>query len=411
MTRSPVGFICLLGFFFKLGSLEAAPRTYTNTQGQKIVAEIVEVKGDTVILKMRGKDYPVPINGLSKSDQQFISNWAKETSSASQSGKKMAAVLGGDFDKLRLGEWPSLVVAGDDGKDYKMIENEDGTFTYQSPHFEFHIKVELSKSVVKEFARIFEATFQFLDQAPLGLAPSPSGSGHFQTRLFRTRNEYYAAGGIQGSGGVFSYSYRGRPDKPAEIKFNKAEIKIPMTSLGVEDKGTRFVLNRDQENKTLIHEIVHQVMMRWLPVMPTWMSEGFAEFVESQDYSYGRYKLNNMTSNIRDQIESRFGKQFRMVPIEKLMTISSREWAAALGSSPQEAGRNYYSANLLLSYFVLLDGNQKGEGIVGYLKAVSEGVPVKKATEDHLLRGRSYEELAVDVQEAWRKAERIKIVF
>ena len=383
-------------------------RTFTNTAGRKIEAEIVEVNGDNVVLKMNGKNYPVPISSLSAPDQEYIKKWTEnKSSSPAPSDKPVGATLG-NFDGLRLGNWPGVIEAGDDGKEYKITE-KDGGYIYQSPHFEFHIGERLSFSVVKEFARIFEATYQFLDDAPFGLAPTAAGNGYYQTKLYLSRQAYMAEGGSLNSGGQFSYSYSGPRGKPAEIKFKKAIIKIPMTSLGVEYTGTRYIIDHDKQNKTLIHEIVHQVMMRWLPVMPVWMSEGFAEFVESQDYSKGKYRTKMMTKAVKENVLSS-GREFYMVPIERLMTISSQEWSAELGSSLSQGRKNYKSSNLLLTYFALLDGDGKGEGLVNYLKAVSTGVDQKKAVEEALLRGRSYEELQNDVTAAWRE-EGIKLYF
>ena len=401
-----IGLFCFL-FVFAVSQSSSLARTFTNASGASIEAEVVEIVGDKVVLSMKGKNYPVPIASLSKEDQDFLKAWSakKETP---EPGKAMAGTLG-DFDGVQLGNWPSFIESGDEGKEYQINENEDGSYTYQSPHFEFHVPERLSISVVREFARIFEATYQFLDQAPFGLAPSPAGSGKYQTHLFKTRADYQANGGPANSGGVFTYSYSFRQGgNPGEIKFNKALIKIPMPSLGVEYTGTRYIIDHDKRNTTLIHEIVHQVMMRWLPVMPTWMSEGFAEFVESQDYSKGRYKLNSMVRSVKEKTPN--AREFTMVPLERLMTISGREWSAELGSSLSAGRKNYASAKLLLTYFAMLEGNGKGEALVEYLKAVSSGVPKEEAAKETLLKGRSYAEMEAEVVEKWKK-EGVRITF
>lgn len=391
-----------------LGQSPLTARTFTNSAGRQIEAEVVEVEGETVVLKMNGKNYPVPIATLSQEDRDYLAAWKKEKEAPSAE-KKTAGTIG-NFEGLVPGEWPVAISAGDDGKEYEIVENEDGSYTYRSPHFEFHVSERLSMSVVKEFARIFEATFQFLDQAPFGLAPQPAGSGHYQTNLYKTREEYAAVGGSTNSAGHFTYSYSMRPGAlPGETKFNKALIEIPMPSLGVEYTGRRYIIDHSKQNKTLIHEIVHQVMMRWLPVIPTWMSEGFAEFVESQDYSGGRYRTTNLTRAVKENVTNG-NKEFTMVPLERLMTISSREWSEELASSLGAGSKNYRSSNLLLTYFALLDGDGKGEGLINFLEGVSRGLKADVVAEETLLRGRSYAELEEDVKDAW-DSEGIDIIF
>lgn len=62
---------------FTLHPASAEMRTFTDTQGRKIEAEIVGVSGSKVTLKLaNGKTYTIPLTKLSKDDQFFVEVWA-----------------------------------------------------------------------------------------------------------------------------------------------------------------------------------------------------------------------------------------------------------------------------------------------------------------------------------------------
>jgi len=188
-------------------------------------------------------------------------------------------------------------------------------------------------------------------------------------------------------------------------------IKVPLSNLGVEYTGTRFIVDHNKRSTTLTHEITHQVMMRWFATpIPIWLSEGLAEVVSSQDYDNGRFKLNSMDRSIADEVTRGQGRDFRMVGAEKLMTISREEWSNEMSSGM--GGGNYNSANVLAYYFLKLDGNGDGANLVEYLKTLTSGdqEAAKVSQEEFLLRGRSYEALEKDIADAWR-SEGLKIEF
>ncbi len=400
--------ICLPGIL-----LEAEEREWTSSDGRAVRGEIQSLDGDTVKLKTVAGIFEMPLSRLSEADQKFALEWNKRAMTSDEGGAARADASGGDrtvgdFSDLKLGEWPKDVSADFDVDEIEEVgeDAETGEFIYRSPHFEFHTPDRLSTSVVREFARIFEATFVLLNEIPFGLAPQPIGSddekGYYLTKLYASHEAYAAAGGVPGSGGMFSWSRRGNE--------YSGVIHIPMQSLGVEHTGVRYIVDHDKQSTTLIHEITHQVMMRWLPMMPTWMSEGFAEVTSCQTYNNGRFRLNSLERAVREDVtrRSNSSRDFQMLGVEQLMKITSAEWAEALGSG--QGSRNYASANLLLTYFARLDAEGNGTALVEYLKAVSTGMDRDEAADKHLMRGRSFDELQEEVTKAWR-SEGLKLTF
>lgn len=388
-------------------SARAEMRQWTSADGRKIDAKILGVDGSTVRLETSRGKFELPLSKLSKEDQAFAKEWAeKQKAAAEESGKKMATTVG-NFENLKLGQWPQYVVAELETSQIETVnalEAAQGQFVYRTPHFEFHAPDRLSNSVIREFARIFEATYAFVDQMPIGLAPKASENGFYKTILYMSRNDYYADGGMAGSGGMFTWRRRGNE--------MSGMIKVPLPNLGVEYTGTRFIVDHKKRSTTLTHEIVHQIMIRWLATsMPTWLSEGLAEVVSSQDYNNGRFKLNSMNRAIAEAVTRGKGRDFRMVNLEKLMNITHSEWASDLASG--QGGRNYNSASVLTYYFLRLEGEGNGAHLVDFLQDITSGNrgdSYEEAQKNHLIRERSYAELEEALAKAWR-SEGLKIEF
>ncbi|MCB1065312.1 MAG: hypothetical protein KDN20_20640 [Verrucomicrobiae bacterium] len=409
--KPSLSLILAAGLFLVLpANLSAESRTWTSSDGRALEGEILSLEGDQITLKTERGNFEIPLSRLSEADQTFAKEWKE---------KKMAATPGdepekggggnkelGDFENLVLGEWPTSVSADFEVDAIQIVKEDKDTneYIYRSPHFEFHSPLRLSATVVREFARIFEATFEFTKAMPIGLAPEPWGDGYYLTKLYADKATYYADGGIEGSGGMFSYSWRGR-------EILKSVIKVPLTNLGVEYTGTRFIVDHKKRSDTLIHEIAHQMTGRWLPLLPTWFTEGLSETVSTQRYDGGRFTLTSMDRSIREDVTKRTGndREFSMLNLERLMTISGQEWAADL-TRPGGSSTNYPSANVLFYYFLRLDGDGKGTNLVNYMKAIAEGMKEEEARQEILMAGRSYAELQEDVESKWR-TEGLRLTF
>ena len=390
----------LLGF---AGILVAEERTWTSSDGKTIAAEIIALDGDSITLRMTGRgDMKFPLSRLSDTDQEFAREWQEKASTEKPADDKSP----GDFADLKLGEWPKYAAA-EFGIDEIQIVKEDkdeGKYVYRSPHFEFRSGLRLSKSVVKDFADIFEATFEFMKVIPIGLNPKPLGDGYYPTQLYKDKNDYMGGGGMEGSGGMHAYRFRGR-------EIIDSIIKVPMTSLGVKYTGVRFVPNNQKNSDTLIHEIAHQMTGRWLPITPVWFKEGLAETVSTQKYSGGRFSLTNMDRAIREDLARRTvtEREFRMVNLERLMTMTSKVWSEDLAA--EVGGRvNYPSANLLFYYFLKLEGEGNGETLVNYMRALSENKSEEEARNEFLMPGKSFAQLEEDVARGWR-SEGLRLEF
>ncbi len=59
--------------------LQAEPRTFTNTEGKSIKAELVSVEGENAVLKLANLSVAkVPLTSLSKADEAYVKAWWEE---------------------------------------------------------------------------------------------------------------------------------------------------------------------------------------------------------------------------------------------------------------------------------------------------------------------------------------------
>ncbi|WP_395737517.1 SHD1 domain-containing protein [Prosthecobacter sp.] len=382
----------------------AAPamHTWTSTDGRKIEAAFVAMEGEGVKIRMaNGSTFTVPLNRLSAEDQTFAKNQgaagAGTTAGAAERGAPAASKT-----------WPRSVALEE--KPVVTVVKEDAEakeFVYRSPHYEFQCDSKLGTNVVREFGRMFEATWLINNVLPMDFQPKPEPlRNYFLARLFTEKSDYMSEGGMEGSAGVYS---RG-----------KKALMVPLSSLGVKMVGNRVSLEQgsDQSNATLIHEITHQMMNYWLNKLPTWYVEGSADYVSLLEYnSNGRFSLIGLNRRLQGYTKRKYspaagGEGYGMIDLEELMTIEGDRWAAALADGGP-ATANYGSACLLTYFFYHIDGKGDAANLIAYLRQVQDAKTKEEkeaAVKAHLLRERSYAQLSEEVKKGLRK-EGVDVTF
>ncbi len=382
----------LLSVFAQAQTTAPAMRSWTSTDGRKIDALFVALEGEGVKIRMaNGSTFTIPLVRLAAADQAFAKGLAapSPTAATSTSGAPVAST-----------SWPRTVSL-EDRPEVTVVKEDTETkqFIYRSPHYEFQCDSKLGSNVVREFGRIFESTWLLNCMLPLDLKPTPEKLREiFLARLFTNKEDYMTEGGVVGSAGVYMSG--------------KKALMVPLSSLGVKMLGSRVSLenNNDDDNATPIHEITHQMMNHWLGVLPTWYIEGSAEYVEMLDYNRnGRFSLAGLNRQLKGYTQNMNyaggGKSYTMIDLEELMNIEGGRWAAALGKGGA-AQENYGSAGLLTYYFYHLDGKGDAVNVIAYLREVQNAKSAAEeqaAVKKHLMRERTYAQLAEDVKKALRK--------
>ncbi|NJM36554.1 MAG: hypothetical protein HC845_01025 [Akkermansiaceae bacterium] len=269
---------------------------------------------------------------------------------------------------------------------------EKKRFVYESANYRYICDVRLSKSVVKGFAVMFEATYLFCRTLPLGMNGGKLDGGKYQIILFEKFDDYVKAGGPPGSAGVFM----GRD----------GVVMVPLTSLGVKPVGSGYMLDRDQSNKTLPHELTHQVTpdVYFDKGAMGWFTEGLAEYVALSPYRAGSYNIRGNQNDIIDYVIAygdkgrgrALGKEIYLSGLKSFMLQDYSDFTAS-----GIANKNYGCSVLITNYLFHMDGDGDGKRIKAYLKALHEGKDAEKSLEI-LLDGRTFEKLQEDLSKAWR---------
>jgi hypothetical protein len=83
------------------------------------------------------------------------------------------------------------------------VEQREGNFAWESPHFRLSADLRLPLGVVRDLATVLEATREVVLAVPLGLH-SGGERAKYRVRLFSDVTAYGLAGGASGSGGSFN---------------------------------------------------------------------------------------------------------------------------------------------------------------------------------------------------------------
>lgn len=241
-------------------------RVFTDIKGRKIEAEIVSLDGGRVMIKLQqtGKTAEVKIEVLSKADRDYAMQWMKDKNALaaqqrahshehSQTGinsHTSSLMTQYDLKENYDAKWPRLV-STDIGIDISVMSEDENKreFVYHSPNYEFVCDVKLTKNVVKKFAVMFEATREYCRLLPISTmkAHVPGGEFRHKILLFENEETYLQNGGMPGSAGVFV------------SRGGNGVVMVPLTSLGVIKGKAGYRYDYDKSNKTLTHEIAHQL--------------------------------------------------------------------------------------------------------------------------------------------------------
>jgi hypothetical protein len=289
--------------------------------------------------------------------------------------------------------WPERIKFGEDPEVDTVEEDpEKKRFIYESANYRYVCDVRLSKSVVKGFAVLFEATHLYCRSLPLAINGGKTVDDKHQILLFEEFDDYVKAGGPPGSAGVFIGG--------------RGVVMVPLTSLGVRPVGSGYMLDRDKSSKTLPHELVHQLTPEayFGKGAMGWFTEGLAEYVAVTPYRSGAFSVRGNQKDIFDYATGFGSKDMggrglgTKIGLPALKTFMFQDYSQFL-AQPQ---LNYGCGLLITTYFFHLDGEGDGKRIKAFLKALHDGVVGDKAL-DLLLGGRSFDQLEEDIVKAWSR--------
>lgn len=381
--------ILSLSLLFAGLSVAAELRVWTDVQDRKIEASLVRVAADSVVLKLKnGREVPYPLAKLSEADGLYVA--AARFLLEEEPAAKTEAKASGQSTLNFQDPWPDRIKFSEDPEVNTVEEDvEKKRFVYESANYQYICDVRLSRSVVKGFAVMFEATHLYCRTLPLAINGGQKEGKH-QILLFEKFEDYVKAGGPPSSAGVFIGG--------------RGVVMVPLTSLGVRPVGSSYMLDRDKSSKTLPHELVHQLTPRayYSPGATGWFSEGIAEYVAVTPYRSGGYAVRGNQKAIfdyatgygsKDMGGRGLGTKIKLPALKSFMLQSYTKFL----SDPQI---NYGCGLLITNYFLHLDGDGDGKRIRAFLQSLHNGKKGEEALAD-LLDGRTFQQLEQDVIKGW----------
>jgi hypothetical protein len=370
----------------------AEMRAWTDVQNRTIEARMLALEGDSVILELKdGRKVPVPLAKLSAADAEFARG--RETKPGDQPAADKP-----NFDA----PWPDRIKFDDDAQISTIEEDADAKrFVYESANYRYTSDVRLSKTVVKGFAVMFEATYLFCRSLPLGLDGGVRDGGKLMVRLFENYEDYVSAGGPPDSAGVFLGE--------------KALVLVPLKSLGVQPLGSGYTLDRDKSSKTLPHELTHQLTPPpyFKPGAKGWFTEGIAEYIAVTPYRSGAYGVRNNHRDIIDYVTAYGSKNTggRALGTEIRLPSSLEDFMLQdYESFLKDARFNYGAALLITYYFLQMDGEGDAARVKAYLRSLRERRGGGGKALEVLLDGRSFEQLENEISKAWKRRG-VELIF
>ena len=194
---------------------------------------------------------------------------------------------------------------------------------------------------------------------------------------------------------------------------SKGVIMVPLSSLGVKKVGSRYMFDYKVSNKTLPHEITHQLtnIEYFRPGAKGWFSEGLAEYVGATAYRSGKFMVNGNLNDIRSYVTegSRKDGRGRYLGTDISAPDLKQYMLMSYGSFVANGNFNYGLGALITYYFLHMDNDGDRKNVNAFLTALNDGKVGEEALQV-LLAGRSFDELEVDITKAWR-SRGVKIEF
>lgn len=267
-----------------------------------------------------GKLYVVENTSVSPDDREFIER------------------LESYFTDLQFQPWPRQVqpAAG--------VRITGGPETFRTTNFQIFAGGS-DQTFVNESGIILENAYGMIKQLPLPLDPSPPQPlKHFTVRMLG-REQFESS---------FGSSVKNLyPEKVKGAYMAKPrELWLPLDATPAPDFTA-----------TLVHEIAHQSMHDWLPLLPLWFIEGFAEYLAAIPYKNQIFRFDQSEEGLREVLKSRYGSPPLLIT-HPAKILSTEDW--------QNSSNDYLSSLFLVFYLAEYNRDGKGTGLQAYLGEVEK---------------------------------------
>ncbi|WP_018970236.1 hypothetical protein [Rubritalea marina] len=357
-------------------------RAWTNQKGQSLQASFVKIRTEqkdgkntamVTFKKARGREVTFEAKLLSDEHQLELAEWLDNNPH-------------GTAPPTPPYSWPSQYRGKNTPKaEYIKYDDNYKAHLYRTKHFDFFVDAKISDATVSKCVAVFDSIVEAINSLPLAMDTIPHGDKpRFEAILVSTHKKYKDMGGQPNSAGFFS------PRRNLTV--------IPFRSLGIVKKNNNWVFDgKNRDFSVLIHELTHHATSHWIG-MPPWFHEGFAEYMSQMPYRSGTFLFTNPGRAVANKV-----KKANFRPPNYVLNLSYPEWNRSLRY------HHYASSMLLVYYFMHVDGSGNGEHFIQWMHAWRSAFLAKRndeyadLLEEHLLRGRSIDELGKEISAAMMK--------
>lgn len=260
-------------------------------------------------------------------------------------------------------------------------------YIYQTKTFRFVCDKKIAIDKMRAFAMTAESVPAAISRIPLPLLSLPTHpDGEKQTiYVFTNEEDFIRAGGKPNSAGYYSGRH--------QSVYLRAEFFIDVP------------VGRLPNYNLLVHELAHLSTHGILGLVPSWLSEGTAEYMSAAFIPKGSYRFDDMVRSIPAHAKRHINTKetVELPSIEHLISLSNREWGEYVASlGKDESAYPHYLAALILTHYVFhLDpeGRAKAEQYIDMLKARK---PLKEANA-LLFPAETLKTLPGNLENYWRE--------
>ena len=274
-------------------------------------------------------------------------------------------------------------------------------YNYETNSYLIIADQRIRQNKVAEIATLAESVQRALVLFPLQLIyeGQPGNKIKHVVRIFKNKSEYIKSGAPKGTIGYFDG--------------HSKEVKVRLDHLIVtRNKGSN--LQPRQRYQLLVHELIHQAMGDQFHALPTWLTEGIAEYFSALQYAPGRYRFINYSKQIIEHLNATWLHKDQptvVIPsIQNLTMMSAHTWAKDTRINEKNAYAKYAGALFLTHYQMELASRELG-GLRNFLENSADNIHKHKTksvrfipTDQAMLwKDKSLNKIESQICEYWKK--------
>lgn len=238
----------------------------------------------------------------------------------------------------------------------KRLADKDGADIWATSHFIIVCEIGLPQPHLQNLAQTMESVPLLFKNISLPLW-APPATEKAVVRLCANETSFVARGGPRSAAG----SYHPR----------SAEILIRGDILLNPPHTRSRQLRIEPDDDLLVHELTHLAMHQYGGTLPTWLTEGLAEYFSSHHIGKGSYNFSQSTRLIKQHIHKFYPiERYPILILPPLSTLAAekpKDWLRAIKKSDPVDVYRPYAASLLLTHYYLEGGAQRRIELAEYL--------------------------------------------